>query len=948
MTPKSLPACMAALGWTLAGWSCARTPEPSLAPVSAVDTPRTPATGLGGPAQPGRPVVTPQVARLAGLMPLRTTGIESFRQRDPTADGRGVLIAVLDGGIDPGVPGMQATTAGDRKLLDLRDFSREGRIVLSQVSVDRDDTVEIEGRPLAGFGRVGRLAVAPYYGGVFREASLGSGPAADVNGDGDRGDAFPILVARASDGWFMVTDTDGDGSLDDERPVHDYAQGAETFAYGAAPMTLAANLVERDGRPALDLFFDNSSHGTHVAGIAAGYQLFGVEGFDGVAPGAQVLGLKIADNRWGKISVTGSMVRAMEYAAAVAARRSLPLIINLSYGVGNVVEGAAAIDSLLDAFAVRHPDVLVVVSAGNDGPGISTVGFPASADLALSVCALVPGVFARAPEPNLPPAPDVLSWWSARGGELAKPDLCAPGVAFSTVPPWRVGEEIAGGTSQAAPQVAGMAALLQSASMRDGRRLRAVDLKRALMATAVPLPGATALDQGFGVPNLSAAHQWLLASHQAGIYLARALPDGGNASRASAAYRRNGLASPADTVQRFQVSTVGGQAAARLLLTSDAEWLRAPPQIELSGQPALVTLTYDPAKLTAPGLYVGNVWARAASDTLAGRVFRLTNTVVVPYDLSRPLGLTRSLEPGAVERFFFRVPPDAGGLRVSLGVISGRGAMLHLFEPSGQPARAAESAEATPGDSTSVTVTGEDLIPGVYEAVVVAPPGSRATYRLSAALPAVAVRAVGTGPSAVLVSRVPDDSARVSVSARVAGAAREYQLRGDGDPASLELPIPSWADRVVLDVSLPEDLWNQVTDVGLLVRDASGEELSERPLEYAFGRRRIALDSASRAGPLSLSILPAFARTTPRAGWRATVRVAFLRPDSVSLDVLGMGPVGHVVVPPGGTLGLQFSPVPPEVDLPPEYAPLVDVVAEPQSGPAASRRAAVSPSTGSP
>jgi len=186
------------------------------------------------------------------------------------------------------------------------------------------------------------------------------------------------------------------------------------------------------------------------------------------------------------------------------------------------------------------------------------------------------------------------------------------------------------------------------------------------------------------------------------------------------------------------------------------------------------------------------------------------------------------------------------------------------------------------------------------------------------------------------------------VSARVTGAAREYRVRGGGDPASLEIPVPSWAHRAVLDVSLPEDLWNQVTDVGLLVRQGAGRELSERPLEYRFARRTIALDSASRAEPLTLSLLPAFARTPPRTGWQATVRVAFLSRKSVQLEVLGMGPVGYVVVPPGGTLGLQFSPVPAEVDLPPEYAPLVDVVAEPQSGPAASRRAAVSPATGSP
>src|SRR6266511_5593721 len=66
------------------------------------------------------------------------------------------------------------------------------------------------------------------------------------------------------------------------------------------------------------------------------------------------------------------------------------------------------------------------ISAGNDGPGLSTMGFPGSADLALSVGALYPGVFSRAPQPGVPPAPDVLAWFSSRGGDTDKPDVLAP------------------------------------------------------------------------------------------------------------------------------------------------------------------------------------------------------------------------------------------------------------------------------------------------------------------------------------------------------------------------------------------------------------------------------------------------------------------------------------------------------------------------------------------
>src|SRR5262249_9349409 len=216
------------------------------------------------------------------------------------------------------------------------------------------------------------------------------------------------------------------------------------------------------------------------------------------------------DGRGGS-TVTGSMLRAMNYAADVAQRRGLPLVLNLSFGVGNETEGGAAIDSLVSEFELKHPGVLFVISAGNDGPGLSTVGFPGSAELALTACALFPGVFTQPPDSPKPVPLDVLGWWSARGGELAKPDLCAPGVAYSNVPPWHVGEEISGGTSMAAPQIAGLAAILESAlAQPGGRGPRAIDLKRALITSSRPSPGATVVDEGAGVPSVGAAYRWLI------------------------------------------------------------------------------------------------------------------------------------------------------------------------------------------------------------------------------------------------------------------------------------------------------------------------------------------------------------------------------------------------------------------------------------------------------
>src|SRR5919198_6134373 len=96
-------------------------------------------------------VVPPQVAYAHGWMSLASTGVDRFLHAHPTYDGRGVLIAILDTGIDPGIAGLTNTTTGDPKLLDLRDFADEGRVPLAPVS-PVGDSVDIGGRRLGGFG----------------------------------------------------------------------------------------------------------------------------------------------------------------------------------------------------------------------------------------------------------------------------------------------------------------------------------------------------------------------------------------------------------------------------------------------------------------------------------------------------------------------------------------------------------------------------------------------------------------------------------------------------------------------------------------------------------------------------------------------------------------------------------------------------------------------------
>jgi subtilisin family serine protease len=869
----------------------------------------------------------PEVANAHGWMSLASTGVERLRRAHPDYDGRGVLIGILDTGIDPAVPGLLTTSIGGPKVVDLRDFSGEGAVRLEPVT-PRGDSVVVAGRTLAGFGRVKALSTTgPYYGGSIAEIPLGEPPAADLNGNGAVRDTLPVVVVRASDGWVLLADTDGDGSLAGERPVHDYLIGRETFGWatkGATPkVTIAANFADATGAPRLDLYFDTGSHGTHVAGIAAGHDIYGVSGFDGVAPGAQLLGLKIANSAQGGISTSGAMLRALDYAVRFAESRRLPLVLNLSFGVGNEVEGQARIDRLVDSVLARHPTVVMTISAGNDGPGLSTIGFPGSAVRPISVGATLPGGF-------LPPtstgatSPDMLAYFSARGGEAARPDLVTPGVAYSTVPRWKAGDEVAQGTSMASPHAAGLAALLISAMTQEKKPFTAAGLRQALMVTAQPMPGGTIVDEGSGLADVERAYRWLETARPVPDIQVRALgPGDANGAVLRAA------AGAADTVQRFELLRPADAPPVTYALRSDVPWLGVPASATLRGPRGAIEVRVARRGLAPPGASVGTVtgWT---DDTLAGPAFRLVTTVITSAPVASGTQKLRqgvAVPAGGTLRTFFQADSSRPfALTVETGSRAER-ALAFLHEPRGMPFRDESARTAGFGpQAAEYEADSRDVVTGAYESVVVAPPRQALSVSVSVSQSPITLRASRQGGSVrASVTNVTDAPVEAEIGMHLGGAARSEQVSANGSaPQRVAFVVPRWSRGVVVDVAMDPAQWGRFTDFGVSLFDSLGRQLGKQPMNYAFGRLQVELPEGHGDMPVTLGLFPGFADSAAGQRWSAHTSIRVYADTSV---VLARSDSGATTIAPRASASATFSLPDTPWPLPARFVPLGLLVA---------------------
>ena len=245
------------------------------------------------------------------------------------------------------------------------------------------------------------------------------------------------------------------------------------------------------GRDASDVT-DGTGHGTHVSGTIAALRDNGI-GIAGVAPESKLMVLRaLGDNGSG---LDSDIAEAFRYAGAHGAR-----VVNASLGGS----GASA---TLDAAISDYPNTLFVVSAGNGGADFT--GDDNDAADVWPCNAPYPNVICVGASDNR----DERGTFSNYGDETV--DLFAPGVKilstipFDTVPDFEDQQYLFfDGTSQAAPHVSGVAALMLQANPF----LSAQQLREILINTADDKPAFDGYSVSGGRLNAATAVDYVLTN----------------------------------------------------------------------------------------------------------------------------------------------------------------------------------------------------------------------------------------------------------------------------------------------------------------------------------------------------------------------------------------------------------------------------------------------------
>ena len=669
---------------------------------------------LPDPSPEGVVAVLPQPAPGAGTpndnpyMPINDIGAADWLADNPTWDGRGTTIGIVDLGITLDHPSLLTTSTGERKIVDW--------VTATDPFIDGDPTwldmtAQVNATPTFTFSTVSYTAPAAgsYRIALFNERNpnLGGEVGSDVNRDGNPAGSSGIFAVL----WNATTnqvwvDTNQNQTFADDLAMTDYKVNFDINWFGTDnPATAVAErmpfVVQTDGkRKVVNIGIVSGFHGSHVAGIAAGNSLFG-GAMSGAAPGAKLISIRAC------LFIAGCTATALIEGMIYAAKQSNVDVINMSIGGlpalndGNNTR-AALYNSLIETYNVQ-----IFLSAGNSGPGMNTIGDPAVATKAMAVGAYITDATYLADygvDFNAADGEDNLHYFSSRGpredGGL-KPQIVASGAAISTTPLWQAGSpvpgtyalppgyQLANGTSMAAPQAAGGAALLLSAANATGAQAQPAQIREAYNSSARFLDKYEAYEQGNGLINVNDAWD-LLATNLKTVDITSRVPvntvlssflaepgfgvgindregvEAGDSYSRQYTFRRTSGAGGTTT---YALSWVGNDGT-----FSSAGSIALPKNVNVT-----LNVTVNP---TTSGVH--SAILNLDDTSTPGIEYQTLNTVVAAEQFTAGNDYTvvksGTLDPGQFHTYFYQVPAGTPALKVDMvgGGAAGAGAIRFL------------------------------------------------------------------------------------------------------------------------------------------------------------------------------------------------------------------------------------------------------------------------------
>ncbi|KAF9420359.1 hypothetical protein HW555_003420 [Spodoptera exigua] len=686
-----------------------------------------------------------------GLMPKKETGVVSFITKNPIYDGRDTVIAIFDSGVDPAAAGLTVTSTGETKVIERYDCSGCGDVDTSTVIKKVTDgcITGLTGRKLkipetwknpSGSWRVGILHPFSIYPTKLKERvqehrkehswDIGYKPAfAEANKNlqdfendvvsknpilspedkiqkeelearvevlqnaekkyNDVGPTYDCVLFHDGNVWRACIDTSECGDLASGPFLGEYSVTHEhTHLTPFDEMTISINV--HDEGQTLEVVGMCSTHGTHVAAIASGYFPDEPER-NGVAPGAKIVSLTIGDSRLGSMETGTALVRACIKVMELSKKMKID-VINMSYGEHAHWSNSGRVGDIICEVVNRY-NVSWVVSAGNHGPALCTVGAPPdiAQPILIGVGAYVSPEMMSAAYSMRARLPGGAFSWSSRGPTAdgaAGVSVCAPGGAVAAVARFTLrNSQLMNGTSMAAPHVAGAVAMLVSGLKAKNLAYSPYSIKRSLENSANYLSHVEPWAQGCGLLNVEKAFDLLSEyssaperdvtfsiqcgpSNAKGILLRPRIDD---------VPKDIGITVEPQFLQNHNdmenISVIPKQIAfgMRLALTCDAAWVSCPQYLDMMNAARPWTVRVDTTGLK-PGPHFTSILAYDVSAVSKGPVFRVPVTVLQPEPIqlggAAPASLVAQdvlFQPATIVRHFLIVPPEAtwGVLKIS-------------------------------------------------------------------------------------------------------------------------------------------------------------------------------------------------------------------------------------------------------------------------------------------